>query len=144
MSSEKYYSTSSPSTSPSPKRRLSQIGAGVFADPTLDKNFKRIFREKEILIDFLQHLLPIIPGEDSPIEDIINVANETLPKAPAIHKTYNPTFDIRCDLVRSSQVVVKDCVDIEMQRSSYKFFKLQVWEQTSSFRLTTCFGSFTS
>ena len=83
---------------------------GVFIDPSTDWGFKRIFGDKELLINFLNSLLE---GERV-ITDLRYMNNERIPKQKDERKV---VYDLYCETDTGEHIIV------EMQKRLQEFFK---------------------
>ncbi|GJM60587.1 Rpn family recombination-promoting nuclease/putative transposase [Persicobacter diffluens] len=84
-----------------------------FINPFTDFGFKKLFGEeanKELLIDFLNQLLP----EEDQIADLSYQANEHFPRTPEERKAI---FDLYCENQDGEKFI------IELQRAKQKYFK---------------------
>ena len=83
---------------------------GVFIDPSTDYGFKRIFGDKELMINFLNSLLE---GERV-ITDLRYMNNERIAKQKDERKVI---YDLYCETTTGEHIIV------EMQKRSQKHFK---------------------
>ena len=91
---------------------LPPLSGGIFVNPFTDFGFKRIFGQemsKEILMDFLNHLLA---GREAPISDIQFMNTEQVPELKTDRRA---VFDLYCKTESGERIIV------EMQVSYQKY-----------------------
>jgi predicted transposase/invertase (TIGR01784 family) len=88
--------------------RAGRKDLGVYIDPLTDFGFKRLFKEKELLIDFLHQVLPAVKIEDVHYED-----KELL---GFLRSDRRAVLDLLCKTDSGEYVMV------EMQRAKQNFF----------------------